>query len=97
MRGHKTTQADMDIVTDDYIDCICYLYRGEKVPLVKSFKDEVYFWLDTEVGLLELTAIPHDEEYLTERRMEIEALIADNGFSDEEIIKQLNAKLKDTW
>lgn len=89
--------SDIDVIAEDYIDCICYFYRGEKPPFVKSFKDDFYFSLETDIGSIELTDIPHDEEELTERRMEIEALIADNGYTSSEIIEHLNNKIKTNW
>lgn len=93
----KPYKNDMEQIAEDYIVCICYFYRGEKPPFVKSFKDDYYFWLNTDIGLIELDNIPHDNAELTERRSEIECLIADNGYSNEEIIESLNEEIKNQW
>ena len=93
----KQYKTDLEQIIEDYLVCICYFYRGEKPPFVKSFKDDVYFWLETDIGLIELDNIPHDNHELTERCCEIECLIADNGYSDEEIIKSLNEEIKNQW
>lgn len=96
-KAAKTQKADIDIITQDYVECIRYFYRGEKPPFVNGFKDDFYFWLETDMGLIELEEIPHDEQFLTECRMEIEALIADNNYSLSEIKEHLNVKLKNNW
>ena len=96
-KSKKAPLSDIDIIAENYIECIRYFYRGEKIPFVKSFTDDMYFWLETDIGLIELTKIPHDEAILTERRMEIEALIADNNYNNSEIIEHLNDKLKTNW
>lgn len=88
---------DLEQVIEDYIVCICYFYRGEKPPFVKNFSEDHYYWLNTDIGLIELNRIPHDNEELTERLCEIECLIADYGYSNEEIITKLNEEIKEQW
>ncbi|MDE6373158.1 MAG: hypothetical protein K2L72_01530 [Clostridia bacterium] len=87
----------MEQVIEDYMVCICYFYRGEKPPFVKSFKEDCYYWLNTDVGLIELDNIPHENAELTERLSEIEFLIADNGYSNDEIIVKLNEEINNQW
>ncbi len=93
----RQSKTDLEQIIEDYIVCIRNFYRGEKPPLVKCFKDDYYYWLDTDIGLIELEKIPHNNTELTERINEIECLIADNGFSNEEIIEKLNNELKYQW
>lgn len=93
----KQYENDLEQVIEDYIVCICYFYRGEKPPFVKSFNKGHYYWLNTDIGLIELNRIPHDNEELTERLCEIECLIADYGYSGEEIIAELNEEIKNQW
>lgn len=94
VKPHKT---DLEQIIEDYIVCIGYFYRGEKPPYVKSFQNDFYYWLETDIGLIELDKIPHDNRKLTERCCEIECLIADNGYSSEEIIERLNDEIKNQW
>ena len=96
-KANKIQQADIDIIAENYVECIRYFYRGEKPPYVNSFKDDYYFWLETDIGLIELERIPHDEQFLTERVMEIEALIADNNYALSDIKEHINDRLKDNW
>ncbi len=93
----RQCETDLEQIIEDYIVCIRHFYRGEKPPFVKRFKDDYYDWLETDVGFIELEMIPHDNTALTERINEIECFIADNGFSNEEIIEKLNEKLKNEW
>lgn len=90
-------ERDLEQVIENYIVCICYFYRGDQPPFVKNFNDDHYYWLNTDIGLIELNKIPHDNEELTERLYEIESLIADYGYSNEEIIAKLNKEIKNQW
>lgn len=90
-------KSDLEQIIEDYMVCICYFYRDEKPPFVKDFKEDYYFWLNTDIGLIELNKIPHDNAELTERCCEIECLIADNAFSNDEIINRLNDEIKNQW
>ena len=94
VKQHKT---DLEQIIEDYVECIRHLYRGENPPFVNSFKDDYYYWLNTDIGLIELDNIPHDNAELTERRSEIECLIADGGYSNDEIIERLNDEIKNQW
>ncbi len=86
--------SDIDIIVDDYIECIKYLLKGKLVPII-GFRDGVHEWLMTDSdGDVNLDAIPHDNCELTERRYEIEALIVDNGYDDNIILKALNEKIR---
>lgn len=87
----------LEQIVENFIVCICYFYRGEQPPFVKNFNDGVKDWLETDIGEICLDQIPHDNFELTERRREIEALIADYDFSDSEIIKKLNEEIKNQW
>lgn len=93
----RQNKSDMEQIAEDYIQCMRYLYRGEKPPFVKNFDDDFYFWLNTDIGLIELDKIPHDNRELTEKINEIECLIADNGYSNAEIIERLNEEIKNQW
>lgn len=95
--SNKRYKKDLEQVIEDYIVCICYFYRGEKPPFVKNFQEEHYYWLNTDIGPIELNKIPHDNEELTERLCEIECLIADYGYSNEEILTKLNEEIKNQW
>lgn len=93
----KFVKSDLEQIIEDYVVCICHFYRGEKPPVVVDFKEDYYFWLNTDIGLIELNNIPHDNRELTERCCEIECLIADNGFSNDEIIRKLNEEIQNQW
>ena len=93
----KQCKTDLELIIEDYIACIGYFYQGEKPPYVNGFQNDVYFWLETDIGLIELTKIPHDNRKLTERCCEIECLIADNGYSNDVIIEKLNDEIKKRW
>ncbi len=87
-------RSDLDIIVDDYIKCIKYLLNGKLVPVI-GFRDGVQEWLMTDSdGDIELDSIPHDNCELTECRYEIEALIGDNGYDDNEILFALNEKIR---
>lgn len=87
------TRSDIEIIVEDYIKCIKYFLNGKLVPIT-GFKEGVYEWLMTESeGDIELDSIPHDESELSECRYEIEALIGDNGYDEDTVIKALNDKI----
>ena len=96
-KKNKQYKTDLEQIAEDYVECIRYFYRNEKPPFVKNFQDDFYFWLETDIGLIELNKIPHDNLKLTERCCEIECLIADNGYSNDEIIEKLNEEIKRQW
>ncbi len=89
----EDVRTDLEIIVDNYIRCMKYLLKG-KVASVTRFKDGVTEWLITDIGLVELDAIPHDESELTECRYEIEALIADNDFDNDTVLQALNDRIR---
>ncbi|MBD5132679.1 MAG: hypothetical protein HDT28_08870 [Clostridiales bacterium] len=98
LKGHKApkddSRTDLETIVDDYIKCIKYLLNGKIVPIT-GFRDEVHEWLMTDSdGDIDLGFIPHDNGELTECRYEIEALIGDNGYDEDTILKALNEKIR---
>ncbi len=90
----EDSRADLEIIVDDYIKCIKYLLNG-KIVVIIGFRNGVHEWLMTDSdGDIELDSIPHDNCELTECRYEIEALIGDNGYDDNEILFALNEKIR---
>ena len=95
--GDKTPaddpRTDLEIIVDDYIKCIKYLLNGKLVP-VTGYREGVHEWLMTDdMGDIELDTISHDECELSECRYEIEALIGENGYDEDTVIKALNEKI----
>ncbi len=88
----KRSKTDLEIIADNYILCLNYLCKN-KLSCVQEFKDGVHDWVITNNGIIELDIIPHDKQRLTECRNEIECLIADNEYSDEEIINAINSRI----
>lgn len=87
------TRTDLEKIVADYIKCIQYFLDGELVPIT-GFREGVHEWLMTDgAGDIDLDSIPHDECELSECRFEIEALIGDNGYDEETVIKALNAEI----
>ena len=85
--------SDLEIIVNDYIKCIKYLLKGKLVPII-GFRDGVNEWLMTDSdGDIDIDSIPHDNCELTECRYEIEALIGDNGYDEDTILKALNEKI----
>ncbi len=61
---------------------------------IRGFREGVNEWLMTDSdGDIELDSIPHNESELSECRYEIEALIGDNGYDEDTVIKALNEKI----
>ena len=90
----EDSRADLEIIVDDYIKCIKYLLNG-KIAIVIGFRHGVHECLMTDSdGDIELDRIPHDNCELTECRHEIEALICDNGYDENEILYALNEKIR---
>lgn len=88
------SRADLEIIVDDYIKCIKYLLNG-KIVIIIGFRHGAHECLMTDSdGDLELDSIPHDNCELTECRYEIEALIGDNGYDENEILYALNEKIR---
>lgn len=94
MPVEEDSRADLETIVDDYIKCIKYLLNG-KVAIILGFRHGVHEWLMTDSdGDLQLDSIPHDNCELTECRYEIEALIGDNGYDENEILFALNEKIR---
>lgn len=89
--------TDEEIIKLNYFECICYLYKGKEKPVVIGFRSGVNIWLETNVGDIDLDSIPHGKGYLTNCVYELEALIGENGFSDDYIIEIINDVINEKW
>ncbi len=86
-----------DIIALDYYECICYLYKGNKKPVVLGFEDDVNIWLKTSVGAIDIDAIPHNEGHLTNNVNELEVLIGEQNYDNEYVINLINKKIDSSW
>lgn len=93
----RSNMSDKDIIKLDYFECISYLYKGIEKPIVIGFKDGVFLWINTTVGLLELDSIPHDEGHLTKDVMELEVLIGEKNYDEDYVVNLVNKSLTERW
>lgn len=93
-RKNLTTEQ---IIALDYYECISYLYQGKEKPQVTGFREDVYLWLETTVGPIELDEIPHRKSHLMNNVREIEVLTGENDFENDDLINLINQKINDTW